>query len=333
MKARGFTLVELLVVIAIIGVLIALLLPAVQQAREAARRMQCNNNLKQIGIALHNFHDTFGHFPASYGFTDKTKIAGTNPQWGWGARLLPFIEQSALHDTLGVTSRELNEALPTTNSSNWPALEVAAIRTPISGYLCPSDASNGEINTTVDFIHSSGPESTKPAISNYVACMGHYTYNWNGSPSAQVPDWHGVMNVQDGINMARITDGTSNTFAIGERDYLHQAGYWVGVGNSYSETYWSAPKVLGRTFSNKLNTPLTGRYYSAFASMHPGGANFLFADGSVHFIADTIESSEGLTTSGGQAAYYTSFSNLDKTTVGVYQRLGMSDDGVTLGEY
>ncbi|MHC2069054.1 DUF1559 family PulG-like putative transporter [Bremerella sp. T1] len=332
MKKRGFTLVELLVVIAIIGVLIALLLPAVQQAREAARRMQCNNNLKQIGLGLHNFHDTYGEFPASYGFNDQANAASWRKAWGWGARILPFLEQSALHDQLGVSTQEFDDLLPGNTSTSWPAAGVALMRTPLDAFICPSDPGE-EINTSVDFCHTGGPDSTKPAKSNYAGVMGHYTTNWYASPTASIPNQHGLMNAQKGTRMADITDGTSNTFAVGERDSIHHAAYWVGTGNVNSESSWSSPKAIGRTFGQKVNQPLVGRFYLAFSSLHPGGANFLYGDGSVHFISETIDSREGLKHDGGAAAWYTSYSELDTSTVGVYQRLGLRDDGQPLGSY
>ncbi|WDI43762.1 DUF1559 domain-containing protein [Bremerella sp. P1] len=331
LKDSGFTLVELLVVIAIIGVLIALLLPAVQQAREAARRMQCTNNEKQLGLALHNFHDTFGEFPACYGFNDHANSGSWKKAWGWGARLLAFLEQQNLHDTLGISTREFEQAMSGGDSSSWPVDQVAAMRTPIEGFICPSDPAPDVINTTADFLHSNGPDDKKPAISNYVSVMGYYYANWYGGNS--VPDVHGFGNPQRGIRMADIIDGTSNTFAVGERDYPHQAGYWVGVGSTNSEEAWSAPKVVGRTVGLKLNHPInSGRYYLAFASQHPGGANFLYADGSVHFIPETIDSREGYELNGSAAYWGTSYDQLDKSSVGIYQKLGMRDDGQTLGQ-
>ncbi|WP_153555637.1 DUF1559 domain-containing protein [Roseimaritima sediminicola] len=320
----GFTLVELLVVIAIIGVLVGLLLPAVQAAREAARRMQCSNNLKQMGLALHNFHDTFNEFPAGYGFNNDANKGSWRKAWGWGARILPYIEQGNMYDTLGVGSREFNDALPGNDSSTWPALELAAIRTNLPTFRCPSDISP-DINTSVDFCHSGGPDSTKPATSNYIGVYAYQYSNWN--PGGAPPSTNGIFQPQNGSRMASVTDGLSNTFMVGERGWAHQAGYWVGVGNVNSEASWSSPKVVGRSFMLKLNMPLTSRYYSTFSSYHPGGAQFVYGDGSVHFIADTIDFNDGLKTDGTPHHWSTPFSNIDKTTLGLWQRLGCKNDG------
>lgn len=328
----GFTLVELLVVIAIIGILVALLLPAVQMAREAARRMQCTNNLKQIGIALHNHHDTYGEFPAGYGFNKKSNAASWRKAWGWGARILPFMEQGAVYDVLGVGTREFNDALPGNNSSSWPTPEVDAMRTAIDGFICPSDTAPSHINTTCDFAHSGGPDNKKPAISNYVGIYGISYSNW-GNPSGEPPKRHGFMTPQEGQRMANITDGTSNTFAVGERCWSHEAGYWVGVGNVNSESKWSSPKTVGRTYLLRLNAPKTNRYYSTFASEHPGGANFAFADGSVHFISETINYNHGKQNDGSDAGWWTSWGDLDKSTIGTYQKLGLRDDGQPVGDF
>ncbi|MEO1993034.1 MAG: DUF1559 domain-containing protein, partial [Pirellulales bacterium] len=283
---RGFTLVELLVVIAIIGVLIGLLLPAVQAARESARRMRCNNNLKQIGVALHSYASSHSTFPAAYGWNTQSKSKSWQKAWGWGARILPFLEESALSDVLGVESREFNEAMPGNNSSSWPSAIVAAMRTSISGFRCPSDVPPSDINTSTDFCHSGGPDSTKPALSNYAGVYGYQFSNWGPSANGE-PAHFGVMRGQNGVGIEEIFDGTSNTFAVGERGWSHGAAYWVGVGNVNSEAQWSSPKVVGRVFIWKINAPRVGRYYSAFSSMHPGGANFAMADGSVHFINET----------------------------------------------
>lgn len=331
-RVRGFTLIELLVVIAIIAVLIGLLLPAVQKVREAAARAKCTNNMKQLSLGLHAYHDAMGQLPAGYGFNKQSNGASWRKAWSWSARILPYIEQQALYAVLGVGQREFDAALPGNNSSTWPAAEVAAMRTPLSVFRCPSDISPNPINTSTDFCHSGGPDSTKPASSNYIGVYAYQYSNWYApSDPAEV---HGAFTIQNGTPLLGIIDGTSNTFMLGERDSTHGAGYWVGVGNVNSEDAWSSPKAVGRVFLHKLNTPVTGRYYSAFSSYHQGGANFAFADGSVHFIRDSIDFNNGMTTSGSASYWGTPYSDLNKATLGVYQRLGCRDDGQPIsGEY
>lgn len=328
-RKHAFTLVELLVVIAIIGVLVGLLLPAVQAAREAARRMSCGNNLKQVGLGLHMHHDTFNKLPAAYGFNQQANAANWRKAWGWGARILPFIEQTAIYEQLQVGSKEFDQVMPGNNSATWPALPLEAMRTVIPTYRCPSDVSP-DINTSTDFCHSGGPDDTKPATTNYVGVYAFQFSNWNagGAP----PKTHGALQFQDGNNFNSIQDGLSNTLMVGERGWEHDAGYWVGVGNTNSEDAWSSPKVVGRVFLLKMNGPLVGRYYSSFSSYHQGGAHFLFADGSVHFLTDSIESDDGFDNAGNKTAWNTSYNNLNLTTIGVYQKLGMRDDGVTIDE-
>lgn len=331
-RIKGFTLIELLVVIAIIAVLIGLLLPAVQKVREAAARAKCTNNLKQLALGLHAHHDSLGKLPPGYGFNTQSNGASWRKAWGWGSRILPYIEQQGLYNTLGVGSREFDAALPGNNSSSWPAVEVAAIRTPLSVFRCPSDINPNPINTSTDFCHSGGPDSTKPATSNYVGVYAYQYSNWY--PPGDPVEVHGVFTFQKGITLLGVVDGTSNTFMLGERGSQHGAGYWVGVGNTNSEEPWSSPKVVGRVFLFKLNTPLTSRYYSAFSSYHQGGANFAFADGSVHFIRDSIDFNNGMTTAGAASYWGTPYSDLNKATLGVYQRLGCRDDGQPIpGEY
>jgi prepilin-type N-terminal cleavage/methylation domain-containing protein/prepilin-type processing-associated H-X9-DG protein len=236
----GFTLIELLVVIAIIAILIGLLLPAVQKVREAAARAKCTNNLKQMGLAMHNYHDTNSAFPPAFA---KPSL------YGWGVWILPFLEQDNLYKALN----------PTQTTLALNALTTA----PVAVYLCPSDRG--------DIIN---PFSSGYAKSNYVVCE-------------PICDGGSAYNIQS------ITDGTSNTLMLGERDMQKQVGgVWAG-----RDTTLSIPSVIGRP-TWPLNTPYVGATpccagdpnctHWAWASMHPGGANFVFCDASVRFLRNGI---------------------------------------------
>ncbi len=219
-RKDAFTLVELLVVIAIIGVMVGLLLPAVQAAREAARRMTCSNNMKQIGLGLHMHHDTYNELPAGIGYNTQSKGANWQKVWGWGARILPFIEQPGLYETLRVGSMEFDEVMPGNNSATWPQRIVDAMRTPIGTYRCPSDISP-DINDSTDFCHSGGPGDKKPATSNYIGVYAHQYSNWD--PTTNPPELRGVFQHQNGNDFNSILDGLANTMMVGERGWQHNA--------------------------------------------------------------------------------------------------------------
>ncbi|PQO31418.1 prepilin-type cleavage/methylation domain-containing protein [Blastopirellula marina] len=331
---RGFTLVELLVVIAIIGVLIALLLPAVQQAREAARRMQCSNNLKQFGIALHNYHDTFGKFPPGYLLQDlngsNLDYNGTGSSWGWGAQLLPFIEQNALADSLGVGSQSLTNAL-----SN--ATLVTLMKQPVQAFLCPSDTAPNP-NTGHQLKKSSGDEPV--ATSNYVGNNTSHKWHsggrltgygpgegggWSGPGAANAPT--GIFWRNSRIGMRDITDGTSNTIAIGERSWRlnNPAGTQfvcdaaIAIGTAHNNEQLTIRHVLagGAVRINFTNNEC--KY--GFSSRHPGGAMFVLCDGSVRFIPETIDHTPTASGSSG------SFNN------STFEKLLSRDDGQPIGSY
>ncbi len=304
MKKRGFTLVELLVVIAIIGVLIALLLPAVQQAREAARKIQCRNNLKQVVLALHNHHDTFGKLP-SYR-TDNTF-------WCWAAQILPFMEQDNLHEVMGVTDYTFPEAVNGTVS----AQATDALKTVIPGLRCPS---------------TTGPEtfthdSVEYGAISYAASRGYGQAGWDQDKAANT----GAINVV-GLEFSAITDGLSNTFAIGEvsaHANKWESGprgwaFWAGTpGNSYLERQ----NTLSRCVSFPMNSP----HHWGFTSQHTGGAFFSFCDGSVQFISEDIEFENNGTPNGwfgGDGVRDQIYQNA--SGMGVYQLLGVRDDGQTV---
>src|SRR5713226_3438539 len=199
-RRKGFTLIELLVVIAIIGVLIALLLPAVQKARESANRSKCQNNLHQIGIALHSYHGDHGSFPSGYLWkrTMPDVPTQTDPGWSWGALLLPYLEQDNLHGQINFRS-----------SVSDPTNE--AIRTSVlPSFVCPTDQQTGlfQIQTTSGLSYSA-------ATNSYAACFGGLVEIGNTPGCGD-----GVFYRNSRVRIADIIDGSSNTFAVGERAAL-----------------------------------------------------------------------------------------------------------------
>jgi prepilin-type N-terminal cleavage/methylation domain-containing protein/prepilin-type processing-associated H-X9-DG protein len=290
-RGRGFTLVELLVVIAIIGILVALLLPAVQAAREAARRSQCLNNMKQISLALINHHDTYGHFPSGY---------SPDTGWAWGTAVLPFIEYSTLHDQL-LTDAPMNPG---------DTAQLELMRTVIHEYRCPSDGSVPDLNDKR--VPYSGQQM---ATSNYLGIMGSTTVQ---SPN-DLAQANGIFFQNSRIRIKGITDGTSKTFLIGERDYTyHHASLWVGTRKHWSQfrhvninpTYIRGADGNGGGLINDVQD-------SAFSSRHTGGANFALADGSVRFVDENIDAT----------------SDEVGPTMGIYQRLGNRKDEMPIGTY
>jgi prepilin-type N-terminal cleavage/methylation domain-containing protein/prepilin-type processing-associated H-X9-DG protein len=255
-QARGFTLIELLVVIAIIGVLVAVLLPAVQTAREAARRVQCTNNLKQFGLALHNYHDRVGTFPP--GYVARVAKDGTDlgPGWGWAACLLGDLEQVNLQNQVRF---ELDIGDPANATARTDSLSV---------FLCPSDGRSGT------FI----PEDSAAAVAhaNYAGVFG----------SNELKDGPGIGNGtfhrNSRIRIADLTDGLSNTLLVGERGRRVSVATWPGAVPDADE----APSLVLGDSGTTPNSPNADK--DDFSSRHPQGANFLFADSSVRPIKDSI---------------------------------------------
>jgi len=260
----GFTLVELLVVIAIIGILVALLLPAIQAAREAARRTECNNNLKQMGLALHNYHDTYasGTFPPGF-----IRSLG----WSWGSYLLPFAEQQQLYDNMGVGDR-----------TNWdkPA-HLDNGRMELSMYLCPSDAGRPKLNDLRKPKESVGNKRRALGYSSYVAIRGS-----NMGPGWWL-DGGGVIYGESAIGFRDILDGTSNTVAISERIYKkgHRGSIWCCTSASTANPHYTLADTGTPGGRDEL---INGSYSNAISSHHPGGALFTLCDGSTRFIDETI---------------------------------------------
>lgn len=327
-RARtAFTLIELLVVIAIIGVLIALLLPAVQKVREAANRMSCSNNLKQMGIALHMYHDTYKKLP--YGADDDYRDSGDNDYASlpWGVMILPYIEQENLYRKFNTRWVHPNPSGPppdlsTTfnnppNNTNLidPTLNPAAY--PVKIYECPSSPSQGAVyqDTWDNSGNAYGPYAGNPAwtvsASDYIAIsglLGGFVGNYfpNG-----IPDQNGILNDNFQVSFAMIKDGTSNTWMVGEcagAPNVYVQGNRLFASPPYDPTS-TGMYISGNAWADETNGDqwLGGNTYDGlnpnsggpcaincaniqgFFAFHTGGANFLFADGHVQFITQGLD--------------------------------------------
>jgi prepilin-type N-terminal cleavage/methylation domain-containing protein/prepilin-type processing-associated H-X9-DG protein len=278
---RGFTLVELLVVIAIIGVLVALLLPAVQAAREAARRMSCTNKMKQVVLASHNFHDTYLKFPYATLDRQPGQAAGT---WYTGhIQIMPFLESDAMARRWDPTKPRADATDP--DGDGYSNALLTQMKIPI--YLCPTmtppagPLGGTENRSPTSYIFSAGTQDGQL-----------YAYGtepqWDGAviPLKDVGYTPAATNTQP-TQMKDITDGTSNTFFLGETDFAPQGKPSTSYGGLWQYGYIGYS--MGTTFHpfNKHNNTVT--VYSAFRSQHPGGANFALCDGSVRFLADSVD--------------------------------------------
>ncbi len=300
-KRRGFTLIELLVVIAIIAILIGLVLPAVQKVRETAARLKCKNNLKQIGLALHAYHDRVGHLPAAYfsnlqpGTMPSQDADGDctwneiGPGWGWGAYLLNDLEQSNLFTRIdfNVDIRDPSNAATRT--------------TTLAIYICPS-----ELNPT-NFTLVDGNGNTLTDSSGQPISVAHSSYvGINGAPDGVTSDAYdnnGAFIRNTALTFADISDGLSNTLFVGERCTNMSNTTWVGavvgavvpdlrysdVPDQLANAEGDCALVLAHGSTTHLpNNPLVFDA-DATSSFHPIGVNFLFGDGSVQAINNTID--------------------------------------------
>ncbi len=275
-QKSAFTLVELLVVITIIGILIALLLPAVQAAREAARRLQCANNLKQMGLALHNYHQALGSFPAGAAWLDASSCKGV----GWHVSLLPYLEQQSFFD-------QLDPTVPPDKGDNAAKGEQI-----FDVFTCPSAGrEQRDVNPT--------PYDWK--LTNYSGVMGAGRISKVALENSSCGDYctDGTLFPFSGVRIADIRDGSSHTMIVGERTY--QLRLWTKGGYYKSSPTSQVCIEASKNVRWPINSdPEVACYWDCpggrtcmfndlfFGSRHPGGAQFAFADGSVHFIEETI---------------------------------------------
>ncbi|QDT63571.1 DUF1559 domain-containing protein [Calycomorphotria hydatis] len=325
-QRHGFTIVELLVVIAIISALIALLLPAVQQAREAARRSQCQNNLKQIGLALHNYHDNFKTLPIGVHSDFRAPyqdLKGKSPEslcgnltiypwdvsWSWTVAIYPYMELSALYQKLGYGGQTLADL----SSAIGSGALLDTFQKPQKVFLCPSD-SVPNIHEELR-IRRSGPSYIDPGvaedsqdrnlpISSYVANHStkgshpwSYQFAYATNSYCRPNEFDGVFGSMRSVRFREITDGLSNTAFVGERSYgyvINDAGELAlgGALHLAGAGYGHILAAMGLATGINLNADVLGNVKyarAAYASMHAGGAHFVFGDGSVHFLSENID--------------------------------------------
>src|SRR5262245_26655382 len=281
LRRRGFTLIEILVVIAIIGILIALLLPAVQAAREAARRTHCTNNLKQIALALGNYHDIWGSYPQ--GMAYKFRLSSH----GHLVSMLPQLEQTPLYNAMNF------------DWSIWSAPNTTIQGIPLALFMCPSDpAITKKINYDLQL------DPSLPFYNGFIIqVLGSYKGNggtWfrHTQDTTLQKEANGLFVREQVVRLEEVTDGTSNTIALGESradlltpDELYNEGpSWAECGYAYTMFTSLYPINPERWMEDLSADNLVHAYAAAASSHHPGGANFALADGSVRFIKDTIDS-------------------------------------------
>jgi prepilin-type N-terminal cleavage/methylation domain-containing protein len=343
--SSGFTLVELLVVIAIIGILIGMLLPAVQQVREAARRSQCMNNQRQLALACHNYEsahmkfppgakspeiDSWPQYPPTRG-SNQGKTAG----YGWQMYVLPFMEQNNMYDATVGSGLLLGEVV--TN----PAMVQQFLTQPLPTFRCPSDVSPGDLQLEPSESHftyglenrgnpwyidgtTAGPNGILLAISNYVGIQGHRQHSFQNG----ILQGDGIFNSNEEKTMGACSDGTSNTICVGERAYLvgdvmMAAALWCGTAAAGHDDAIDDVMATGRSPINPTQSAIYNKYarQQALSSNHTGGGVVMcLLDGSSHWLSQDVD----FVMSGGS-----------NSTIAdsVYEYLLQIDDGAVIADY
>jgi prepilin-type N-terminal cleavage/methylation domain-containing protein/prepilin-type processing-associated H-X9-DG protein len=303
-RCSAFTLVELLVVIAIIGILVGLLLPAIQAARESARRTQCKSNLKNLTLALQNYHDSHKSFPRGVVHVNPAppSVADTRlGNWGWGALVLPYAEEAALHSLINVSKTDLAKSMDT------PA-NLSAMQGMVAVFRCPSDSA--PVMNDERLINSAADIASPLATSNFVGVNS--SGELRRDPGEPGKDANGIFVVTKGRKIREITDGTSHTAILGERAWESKVPVGVvttgptdGIVRSRAGVVFGVRGVRHASEQGLADSLGCGKYQlnfagssggipeskarRAFSSPHAGGAHFGMADGSVQFISDQIE--------------------------------------------
>ncbi|MDA1014042.1 MAG: DUF1559 domain-containing protein [Planctomycetota bacterium] len=292
MRRRGFTLVEFAVVAAIVAVTLSISLPAIQEARQQSRQLSCKNNLKQIGLALHNYHDVYGGFPP--GWVSQNWSADTRAVAGWQVSILPFIEQINVYKKFEFGLR----SMPDANE---------LLQTVIPVYRCPADATLA-VNPFRDKYGTSNYSGNYGDVRPPRFGLGRESVHWPGAAESERRT-NGMFWCNSMVRMRDITDGTSYTIFVGERGISSLAGIWAGaVRNRFEDDVVTDCSDLSR-----LNESTTG-----FSSSHPNGANLLRVDGSAFFLSNKVESRPAPQEPRGR--------------MGVYQMLANRHDGNVIPE-
>lgn len=308
---RAFTLIELLVVIAIIAILIALLLPAVQQARESARRTQCKNNLKQLGLSLHNYHDVYGSFPNN----ECARNNGTNPgdyqgavnaqhglpTLGWMFRILPYIEQAPLFQSVDQNGTPGVNWADKIVGNSAPAANLTARRTIVNAYLCPSNPQAKRVNGQSNFADS-WDTGLDGARTDYVGSMGfsqsghrdcpfanYAGEQWGHALYIDAPPIHnenGVFGWHGCVTIANIVDGTSNTVGVVENHHWREK---EDPSSVFGDAMWMGGYAI-HSMKMAPNTDPNGDFRcDQWSSTHTGGVQVAMCDGSVRFVSENID--------------------------------------------